>query len=341
VEAHDNISVYSGRFGVNIGSETGSGIHDCIFDSQQVFVSIGVRNAEEEEEAEYASLAGRQRIRPVPFSYWSAEGSDFKVDGDLGVEGQILFDNAHDSDGNLGEFSDYKLLLWSSDTTANSYGFGIQSGTLFANSANEFDFKIQGTDRLNLTNTNATLNTNLDVRGRLYNGGGDMQLDDVVHATGPFDFESYLYNDSGDVTINDNLDISGDIQDYNSTEVTIRDGLNVTNNVTVGSDGSGNLTVNSNATISGNTTIGGTLTVNNQSLDNYIRSWIRSNCQVSIGFRENANSSHNPSIQAVANANGTCNSSSQVCTDNNTWSAMDPSGQNLSDDYFYVRFVCD
>ncbi|MEL6180149.1 MAG: hypothetical protein AAFS10_14410, partial [Myxococcota bacterium] len=79
VEEHDNVPVYSGRFGVNIGSVAGAGVDGCIFDAQEVTITIGVRGAN--ESGEYVVLSGRQRIQPVPFSYWAAESSDIRVDG--------------------------------------------------------------------------------------------------------------------------------------------------------------------------------------------------------------------------------------------------------------------
>ncbi|MEO1271407.1 MAG: hypothetical protein AAFX99_25210, partial [Myxococcota bacterium] len=87
VELHENVVVYSGRFNINIGSGTFAdgtqvtGVPGCIFDSQRVYIRIAVRGAESNEE--HTALSGRQRIHPVPFSYWAAEGSDLKVDGDI------------------------------------------------------------------------------------------------------------------------------------------------------------------------------------------------------------------------------------------------------------------
>lgn len=87
IEEQGDVVVYSGRFGVNLGSSVGTGVDDCIFNSQEVYIAIEVRDSA--SDGEYTELSGRQRIRPVPFSYWSAEGSDFKVDGGMAVGGNL------------------------------------------------------------------------------------------------------------------------------------------------------------------------------------------------------------------------------------------------------------
>ena len=85
-EEHDNVTAYSGRFSVNIGQPTGD-LPDCVFDSDAIYIEVDVREAD--SDGDYVALTGSQRIHPVPFSYWAAEGSDFKVDGDLKITGAI------------------------------------------------------------------------------------------------------------------------------------------------------------------------------------------------------------------------------------------------------------
>lgn len=85
-EDHEDVSVFGGRFAVNIGSVAGD-LPACLFDSEDVFIEIAVRPGE--DEGEHTALAGRQKINPVPFAYWAAEGSDFKVDGNANIEGNL------------------------------------------------------------------------------------------------------------------------------------------------------------------------------------------------------------------------------------------------------------
>ena len=81
VEEHEDVPVYTGRFSVNIGVVNGDAGMNCLFDATAVYLQMAVRGGASEQE--HAPLAGRQRINPVPFAYWAAEGSDLKVDGHL------------------------------------------------------------------------------------------------------------------------------------------------------------------------------------------------------------------------------------------------------------------
>ncbi|MEL6182488.1 MAG: hypothetical protein AAFS10_26260 [Myxococcota bacterium] len=85
-EEHDNVIAHAGRFSVNIGSVAGA-LPGCTFNSNSMSILVAVRNAD--SSGDYIALAGVQRINPAPFSYWSAEGADFKNDGDLTVDGNI------------------------------------------------------------------------------------------------------------------------------------------------------------------------------------------------------------------------------------------------------------
>ncbi|MEO1267342.1 MAG: hypothetical protein AAFX99_04530 [Myxococcota bacterium] len=228
VEEHDNVTAYSGRFSVNIGSvdTINNAIDPCVFDSDAIYIEIGVRDAAANEDNDdsndsYVMLAGTQRIHPVPFSYWAAEGSNFTIDGNLTVAGNIqnpsgdvtindslditgniqnpsgevdinddtkinrmrltfhssdtpmlLFDNnSFDSNGDLGTMGDYKLVLRAESTPAASYGFGIQSGTLFANANGNIDLKINGNDVLNVHTGGMNLSGQANVSGNASIGG--------------------------------------------------------------------------------------------------------------------------------------------------------------------------
>ncbi|MEL6182348.1 MAG: hypothetical protein AAFS10_25555, partial [Myxococcota bacterium] len=105
-------------------------------------------------------------------------------------------------------------------------------------------------ETLSMDSSLATFGTGLTANGNIQ-ANGNLQANGNIRATGNLELDGSLFDTSGDVTIADNLDISGDIQDYNSSAVTISDGLNVTHNVTIGSDGSGNLTTNGTLTVTG------------------------------------------------------------------------------------------
>ncbi|MEO1267231.1 MAG: hypothetical protein AAFX99_03970, partial [Myxococcota bacterium] len=67
-------------------------------DEHGVAVEYTVGNLANDDQ-DYVVLTGSQRIHPVPFSYWSAEGSDFRIDGSASVEGN-LFVTGNISDSN-------------------------------------------------------------------------------------------------------------------------------------------------------------------------------------------------------------------------------------------------
>ncbi|MEO1268929.1 MAG: hypothetical protein AAFX99_12575, partial [Myxococcota bacterium] len=103
------------------------------------------------------------------------------LEGVVNADRRISFANSFDSNGVIDNDGDYKLKLFSGDSPANSYGFGIQSNTLFANSFGEYDFKIGGVDRFNLTATDATFNTNISATGNVninqgLSVGGDLAM---------------------------------------------------------------------------------------------------------------------------------------------------------------------
>ncbi len=90
VENHEDVQVFAGRFSVNLGTvdSVANPIAPCLFDAQAVYLQMSVRDGGSAEP--HIALSGRQRINPVPFAYWSAEGSDFKVDGQLTTESAIV-----------------------------------------------------------------------------------------------------------------------------------------------------------------------------------------------------------------------------------------------------------
>lgn len=86
-ETHPQVAVSpGGRFGLQIGERSG-GVPAWVFDTEQVFISLAMRGAG--QDSPHVALAGRQRIRPVPFAYWAAEGNELDVHGELFVEGSV------------------------------------------------------------------------------------------------------------------------------------------------------------------------------------------------------------------------------------------------------------
>lgn len=288
-EDHDNVTAYSGRFSVNIGRVAGD-LPDCIFNSEAMYIEIGVRDATANDDQDdtndaYVTLAGNQRIHPVPFSYWAAEGSDLKVDGDLVATG----DAAVGSIGGLGSADLYvaptsvdRPVLWagqfSVDTEDGAGLINLTAGAHIADGDNYAYNSTRGASRilmddgglgflvggangqagstvgwsqtLYMNSSLATFGTSLTASGNIQ-ANGDIQANGNIRSIGNLELNGSLFDTDGDVRIADNLDISGDIQDYNSSAVTISDGLNVTHNVTIGSDGSGNLTTNGTLTVTG------------------------------------------------------------------------------------------
>ncbi|MEO1271663.1 MAG: hypothetical protein AAFX99_26525, partial [Myxococcota bacterium] len=253
-EEHGDVSAYAGRFSVNIGSVVGD-LPSCAFDSDAMYIEVGVREAE--SDGEYVALSGSQRIHPVPFSYWAAEGSDFKIDGALNVSGAISDpDSAVTIDDDLTVSGTIEPSAGNSgiDWPDNPFGGGgdsawiryYQDGSgedaalqigIGNDGVDDLEFFQNGQVRAYIAN-NFFIDTNLRLSGNIQGTDGDLILSDNTQITGV-------------------LDVRGNIQDDNDNEVTINDSLNVTNDVTVGSDGSGNLTVNGDIDGVGNLDTGG------------------------------------------------------------------------------------
>ncbi|MEO1270770.1 MAG: hypothetical protein AAFX99_22010 [Myxococcota bacterium] len=259
-EEHDNVTAYTGRFSVNIGSVTGD-LPDCVFDSEAMYIEVGVREAT--SDGDYVALSGSQRIHPVPFSYWAAEGSDFKIDGDLKVSGAIENPDGdtitlNDKLDVAGEISNTGL-----DGEGNDIAVVIQDSVEIADNLDvNGSFNITGTIK-NPDGNTVTINDKLDITGALFNS--------EVITVSNFDFaqpltidDDLVVNDSlrvnnnfivdGTATINDGISNSSS---NNSGRVYINDGLNieggmnVANNTIIGSDGTGNLDVNGDLDVAG------------------------------------------------------------------------------------------
>ncbi|MEL6190810.1 MAG: tail fiber domain-containing protein [Bacteroidota bacterium] len=70
------------------------------------------------------------------------------------------------------QFTDYQILLYQGNSSQNSYGLGIEGYTMALNSARDYDFKVQGVDKMTLTTAGLGIGTNapsklLDVNGEV------------------------------------------------------------------------------------------------------------------------------------------------------------------------------
>ncbi len=262
-EEHDSVAVYGGRFSVSIGSVVGD-VDPCVFDSARVFIQVGVRNADQEEA--YTMLSGRQRIYPVPFAYWAAEGSDFEIDGNANIAGNITVNGQANVGSNLNVTGNTAV---SGNTTV--------SGQTTVDGKLTVDDEISFTGRLNNPGGNILMDDNVDVGGGLNvgsNTSSTLNVNGSATVTGTVQGADLRATDDlfvdDDATITGNVSISGTLSDPNSPLTIFDDmdvqgntGLNVTNHATIGSDGSGNLTVNGNANISGEIIVNGNLDLTN------------------------------------------------------------------------------
>ncbi|MEL6177803.1 MAG: hypothetical protein AAFS10_02570 [Myxococcota bacterium] len=237
VEEQGDVVVYSGRFNVNLGSTTGAGVDGCIFNSQEVYITIGVRDSA--SDGEYTELSGRQRIRPVPFSYWSAEGSDFKVDNTLNVGGLANLNGGANITGrtditngalyintniDVGDTTDGSLIIGSAEQLRID-GNEMQA---FDSSGNTSFLALQA------LGDEVRLGGALAVRGNIYNDDGDVvTVQDQLVVTNGLELTGNITSSgdriviSEDVAVSGNLDVRGNIFDGNSTTLTLNDDVTV------------------------------------------------------------------------------------------------------------------
>ncbi len=206
VENHEDVQVFAGRFTVNLGTvdNAGNPIAPCLFDADAVYLQMSVRDGGSAEP--HIALSGRQRINPVPFAYWAAEGSDFKIDGSATVSGHLSAASADvtghldattanlgasdvrppsgqprlelannvDPDG-VDDLNDYQLLTWKGSGAASSFGQGIQGSTMFFNVPlnNAYKFYHNGiADLLTLSAAGSTLTSPFTTSGLLTANAG-------------------------------------------------------------------------------------------------------------------------------------------------------------------------
>ena len=244
-EEHDNVTAYSGRFSVNIGQPTGD-LPDCVFDSDAIYIEVDVREAD--SDGDYVALTGSQRIHPVPFSYWAAEGSDFKVDGDLKITGAIQ--DPVDSVVEIDSAVDVSGALVNSSVNDLD-----EDQPIFINDDLTINGELSDSDGTLLINDDVAIYSSLNAQGRVFNStnanGGNVYIDDGLRV----EESAYIgYNGSGSLTVDGNTNLKSNLFNggsSNSGRVYIADGLNVKDNTTIGSDGSGSLTVNGDITVTG------------------------------------------------------------------------------------------
>ncbi len=303
-EEHDNVSAFSGRFNVNIGSIAGE-VPNCVFDSEEVYIQVGVREAD--SEGEYVALVGQQRIHPVPFAYWAAEGSDFRVDGDLGVGtaagAAVLHVDGDDSNRPVFRAQQFTVdseegtglvnIVAGASKVSGGYAYHDTRGSSRVRMGDgELIFYV-GADNDDGQDTGDTVSFSEILTmddGGLSNSGGNVTIGDNLDVngnhtvTGNLTLTGNISDSNGDVTINDNLDITGNIQDTNS-EVIINDDLTVTGDTEIqdnaevgGSLSVGGFTVtealvtNQGAAIGGNATVGGNMVISgNLDMGIYVR----------------------------------------------------------------------
>ncbi len=118
-----------------------------------------------------------------------------------------------------------------------------------------------------------------------------------------------------------------------STQVYTQGGLTTGGDVSAG----GNLTTTGDITISG-----GDLTIGSTHIDTYIRDYIRNNCRISIGWRDDCETcGSGPTRYQTQGVNGgDCSGSGDQrwCTGN--WAAIGFSGTMDANENIYVRFEC-
>ena len=266
-EERDNVEVFAGRFAVNIGEESG-GVPSCVFNAQRIFLTVGVRSAE--EDGPYTTLSGRQRVNPVPFAYWAAEGSNFLVDGNANINGDLDVDG-QTSLRNLtveGGFNAQGPINNSRGVLAIADDLSINGSLTSDGNSLRIANNVELNGSLTPSNGTQVILGNLQVTGEVTDSNGPVTVNDDLTVT-------------SDITTNGNLVLAGTLSDSNSNSVTIADGLqvnggmNVNNAVSMGNnlrvEGSinrngGDVSINDGLSVTNSAVIGGDLQVNGQAM---------------------------------------------------------------------------
>jgi|GEM_PF-556484 len=79
------VNLYNGRFSVGLGSA--SSLTNTILDAEKLYLAMTVIETDAQGNSVEIELSGRQAIEPAPFAAWAGNSADFKVAGDLDVDG--------------------------------------------------------------------------------------------------------------------------------------------------------------------------------------------------------------------------------------------------------------
>ncbi len=256
-EEHDNVSVFAGRFVTNIGSVNGD-VDGCVFDSEQVYIQVAVRNAD--EEGDYTALVGQQRIHPVPFAYWAAEGSDMKIDGGATIagattiggpttinntltisgdindsNGSVVINDGLTVNGAIQPRAGNNAIDWADNVFGGSgddawikyYRDGSGEDTALQigidnDGVDNIEFYQQGAVRMNIEGGNVATSGNINV-GNNANVSGNLNVSGNVDIVGNVQLDGSLVNtnSNSDVTVNDNLDVNNSLNVDGSAKVDV------------------------------------------------------------------------------------------------------------------------
>ncbi len=201
-EEHDSVATYGGHFAVSIGSVEGD-VPDCVFDSERVFIQVGVRNADSVEA--YTTLSGSQRIYPVPFAYWAGEGSDMKIDGNATVGSNLVVMGNADLQGALDVGLDAEIEGQLTARNTTDIGSSNSGGGLIVGNPNGNNVRIDGNEiqRFSNGNTGALI---LNQHGGNINFGGNL-----------LDVNDNTLNVGENLAIAGNATATGNVQGVNLT----------------------------------------------------------------------------------------------------------------------------
>jgi len=136
----------------------------------------------------------------------------------------------------------------------------------------------------------------------------------------------------GNVTVGETLTVGGNITTNNDLQA---------NQISASAANLNSLEVTGNANIGGINT--NSLTINGQDVNQMIRTWVRSNCRVELGWRDSCGSCVNAPSRVVSSyGNGSCGPFSggeALCRSG--WAGLGTDGNVNNDDVFYIRLVCE
>ncbi|MEO1271120.1 MAG: hypothetical protein AAFX99_23765 [Myxococcota bacterium] len=191
------LDVFQGRFTTALGpfGDEGASIADVVQAADALYLGMTLMNDVDNEQDD-VTLANRQQLQTSPHALWSRYATNFDVASDLRVGGSLSVGTGRPSSGVpqlelannvaqsgvVDDFNDFQLLLFRDALPAPSYGLGIQPGTLFLNSAQQFRFYGASALLMEL-GQNSSLNSNLTVSGN-------------VKVNGTFSYDGIFFDNS-------------------------------------------------------------------------------------------------------------------------------------------------